>query len=312
MIVSCQNSRLAQLLSMRLGKPLVTYNLVNFADTESLVTLTMSEEELVSKTVVLVFQFSSFCLQDKPKYHINNELWQLLLVANTLKQRGVKKLVGLLPYLPYARHDKKDAAGFAGSFAFVGKLLQAAGFDELISCDVHSTQNALLLPFPLRTISLVPFWANFLKQQGVDRNTCIAAPDVGGLARAQALAQELGLALATLEKTRIGVDQSVSLTLTGDVAGKRVVVIDDIIDTAGTALHAYQRIREHGARMVEGCFSHAVLSAGAHQLVQDGCFDKLYVTNSLLLDQEQVPSTITVLAIDEFLANALAEEKGLW
>ncbi|MBX9830536.1 ribose-phosphate diphosphokinase [Candidatus Babeliales bacterium] len=311
MIVSCQNSVLAQRLSARLGQPLGTYNLVNFADTESLVTLTMSEE-LAGTTVLLVFQFSSFCLQDKPEYHINNELWQLLLVANTLKQRGVKKLAGLLPYLPYARHDKNDAAGFAGSFAFIGKLLQAAGFDELISCDVHSVHNASLLPFPLRTISLVSFWAQFLKRQGVDRNTCIAAPDVGGLARAQALAQELGLELVTLEKKRIGVDQSVSLTLTGDVVGKRVVVIDDIIDTAGTALHAYNSIRRHGARSVEGCFSHAVLSANAHHLVQDGCFHKLYVTNSLLLDQTQVPTSIAVVSIDEFLANALAEEKGLW
>lgn len=311
MIVSCKNSKLAQLLSARLGKPLVTYERMSFADTETLINFAMPEYAEM-RVAILVFQFSSFCLQSQPSYHVNNELLQLLLVASMLKQRGVKKLVGLLPYLPYTRHDKKDVDGNPGHFETIGKLLKVAGFDEIITCDVHSEQNALLLTLPLRTISLVPFWAHFLKQQAVGKNTCIATPDVGGLARAQELADALGLELVTLEKERIGIDLSVSLTLTGDVAGKRVIVIDDIIDTAGTALHAYRSIRQHGARRVEGCFSHAVLSSPAQRFVRNDFFDKLYVTNSLELDQEQLPKAIAVVSIEEFLVHVVAEEKDLW
>lgn len=311
MIVSCKNSKLAQLLSARLGKPLVSYQPISFADTETLIDLDLFEYAEAS-TALLVFQFSSFCLQSQLSYHVNNELFQFLLVASMLKQRGVKKLVGLLPYLPYTRHDKKDAAGNPGHFETVGKLLQASGFDELITCDIHSEQNALLLPLPLRTISLVPLWADVLKQQDLEKDTCIATPDVGGIARAQELADALGLELVTLEKKRIGIDLSVSLTLTGDVTGKRVIIIDDIIDTAGTALHAYQTIRQHGARRVEGCFSHAVLSSPAQRFVHHDFFDKLYVTNSLELDQEQLPKAITVVSIEEFLVHVVAEEKDLW
>ena len=280
------------------GKKVHYIDVSHFSDGE--VTLSFPDHEKVNgKNIILIrhFSFSS-------SYSLNHQLFNFLLVAKTLKECGAKKVITLMPYVPYARHDESTFSKGVGTVGGVIDLFKAAGVDSIVACDLHEPKIISQLSLPIQEIKLDDFWVDVIAGRIQDRsNLVIASPDAGGTNRASVIAKCLNVPSVMLEKERYAPDKTRALTLKGDVKGKDVVMVDDILDTAQTAVHAADMIMQNGARSVVGCFSHGVLSDGGIDRVEKSCFKDVLIANILRSDISS--SKITLLSIADFIAKKM-------
>lgn len=307
--VSIGTSPLAKSFARSYNKPLHRLSIEHFADTETRIDA-FDLELLREKNILLFFQISIDCHPGpgsgiQSSLVMNDNLFNLLLVVYQLKQITSGKLIVFLPYLPYSRQEKEADGGLEPIGGFVGKLFKAAGIDRLVVCDVHSPVVKQLMPISFFAQGLEHFWADIIKKEfNLEKNIaewCIVSPDEGGKERAEKVAQLLGCAMAYVIKQRIDGDQSKALRLQGLVAHKKVIIIDDILDTGGTAINACKLLLMQGAKSVYGCFTHALLSSDACQKLSTSSFEKIYLTDTLLFDTSKVPHQCTVVSVHDFL-----------
>jgi ribose-phosphate pyrophosphokinase len=277
-IVSYQDNYIARLLSEQREIPFVSVKVGTFADSESYVVL-KHEERLREKFIILVHQFSLSEI-------LNDQIMKLCFVADFIKQVGAHKIIAFLPYLPYTRQEKSFCEKYVGPIKLLSDYFMCTGIESVITCDVHSLQIQNISTFKLYNISMAPFWSevilSFVQKNNIDtKNICIVSPDEGGIARVHALAQLLGVSAAHIDKERKFPDCAVPLKLSGTVDGLVAVIVDDIVDTARTAVQAAQLLLDSGALSVIGCFTHAVLSEGAYKRLENSAFDKVFVTDTL-------------------------------
>lgn len=295
------------LLARHIAKTLKTDTVVcwttQFADSETFLTLA-SPEKIPQTRIVLVYQFFQ-------TGSINDQLIGLFECIDQLKKLGAHSITALIPYLPYARQDQNACKKYDGAAFMVGRCLRALGVQSVHACDVHAVSMCPNYPLPLHNLSLESFWHTMIIKKILQplllQHFCIVSPDEGGRERAEKIASLLGVSAAFARKTRVAPDVAVSYDLVGDVQGKQVVLIDDIIDTGHTAVSACDLLLEKGAVGVYGCFTHAVLAAGAFDRLKASRFTKIFVTDTVIGNGQGHGDMIEVVSINDHLAERVCD-----
>ncbi|MDR0747880.1 MAG: ribose-phosphate pyrophosphokinase [Helicobacteraceae bacterium] len=224
----------------------------------------------------------------------NDNLMEILLMVDALKRSSASSIIAVMPYFGYARQDRKAAPRVPITAKLVANLLETAGIDRLVTLDLHAGQIQGFFDIPVDNLYGSIVFEDYILGKQMS-NPIIASPDVGGVARARILAKRLGLDIVIVDKRRERSNVSEVMNIIGDVRDKDVIMIDDIVDTAGTLVSAAKILKEKGASSVMACCSHAVLSGPAYERLETGALDELVVTNTIPLRKPS--EKITVLSV---------------
>ena len=236
---------------------------------------------------------------------VDTSLMELLLMMDALKRASARRITPVVPYYGYSRQDRKDRPRVPISAKLVADLLMAAGADRALTMDLHAPQIQGFFTVPVDQLLAAPVLVEYFQQLNLP-NLTVVAPDAGGVERARFFAKKMDCALAIVDKRRVDVNVSEVMHVIGDVAGRTAVVVDDIIDTAGTLLKTTEALVEQGARAVYACCTHPVLSGQAVQKICQSKLTQVVVTNSIPLSEEaRKCGRIVVLSIGPLLARAI-------
>ncbi|MCB9492763.1 MAG: ribose-phosphate pyrophosphokinase [Epsilonproteobacteria bacterium] len=299
LVVALHNTRLATGLADALQSDLAICSAGIFPNTEVFLhEPTISLEHSYQHALVL----HQFSIHHEQALSMNDQIIQLIWLIDALKQNNIDNITLALPYLPYSRQDKTWYTPH-GVLPALGKLLAYAGVKKLITCDLHNPDQTYM-PLTLTHIEMADFWANTIKQHFPDTaQMCIAAPDLGGDQRAEKIATQLGLETITIIKKRT--QQTLTQEFFGDVSGRNIVLVDDILDTAQTAISACNLLKEHGAQKVYGCFSHAIFSCNAKELIEHSAFDHIFVADTSLAQLSLATEKVTTICAAQFLTEQI-------
>jgi len=235
---------------------------------------------------------------------VNEHLMELLIMIDALKRASAKTVNVVIPYYGYARQDRKARARDPITAKLVANLLEKAGADRVICMDLHAGQIQGFFDIPLDHLVGLPILANYFLAKGI-QNPVVVSPDMGGVTRARALAERLGAPLAIIDKRRPDVNVAVVMNIIGEIAGKTAILVDDMIDTAGTITLGAKALLERGADKVYACCIHPVLSgSGVDKLLQSP-IEEVVVTNTIRLSEEKRIDKIRVLSVAEIIAEAI-------
>ena len=215
----------------------------------------------------------------------NSNLMELLILTDALKRSSANSITAVVPYFGYARQDRKAAPRVPISAKLVANMMQTAGIDRVVTMDLHAGQIQGFFDVPVDNLYGSLIFLDYLKEKNL-KNPIIASPDVGGVTRARSFAKKLSLDLVIVDKRREEANKSEVMNIIGDVAGKDVILIDDMIDTAGTIVKAAGAFKDQGAKSVSAFCTHAVLSGPAYERIESGALDGLVVTDTIPLKQE--------------------------
>lgn len=232
----------------------------------------------------------------------NDTLMELLIITDALKRSSAKSIVAIMPYFGYSRQDRKAAPRVPITAKLVANLIESAGIDRVVTLDLHAGQIQGFFDIPVDNLYGSLIFANYIKSKKL-ANPVIASPDIGGVARARSVAKILDLDIVIVDKRRERANVSEVMNIIGDVAGKDVILIDDIVDTAGTLVGAAVALKEKGASSVMACCSHAILSGPAYDRVEGNGLDELVVTDTIPLKRES--KKITVLSVAPLFAEVM-------
>lgn len=311
-IVADKNSTLAKQLAEFWGKGIFQVEIKHFADSETFLKFSDELKAVISKNNLFIIHQFYFSNKGLGFCSINSQLLDFLFLVDDLKRDGAKKIIAFVPYLPYSRQDKSENGDFIGLLGTVGKFLKCSGISKIVVCDLHAPKIKGEVEVLVEELEMKDFWLDFLNSSTF-RNlvvqdftqVCFVSPDEGGRQRNEKLASAFNSSFAFIEKTRVTADQPVPLKLHGDVKNKTVIMVDDIIDTGRTAVKACELVLKNGSKKVIGCFSHAVLSAGAVELIEKSSFDRVFITDIILNDCRTLGGKFSVVYAGQFLANYL-------
>jgi ribose-phosphate pyrophosphokinase len=235
---------------------------------------------------------------------INDNIMELLLMIDALKRASTKRITVVMPYFGYSRQDKKTLAREPISAHLVADLITAAGADRVISVDLHAGQIQGFFDFPLDHVTALPLLASYIVQKNLS-DVVIVSPDAGRVKVAKKLADRLHVPLAILHKRRPDKNEALITHVIGEVEGKTTILIDDMVDTAGTMVEAADALKNEGARAIYACATHPILSGSAVERIQLSPIEELVVTNSVPVPPERKIDKITVLSVAPLLANTI-------
>ncbi|MBN1843231.1 MAG: ribose-phosphate pyrophosphokinase [Deltaproteobacteria bacterium] len=236
---------------------------------------------------------------------VNDHLVELLLMLDAFKRASAQRITAVMPYYGYARQDKKVASRVPISAKLVADILTVAGADRVITLDLHAGQIQGFFNIPVDNLFAAPVLLEHIRQE-LKNDTVIVSPDAGGVERARAFAKRLHTQLAIIDKRRVAPNQAEAMHVVGDVQGKVAVILDDMVDTAGTIIEATSALREHGALEVHACCAHAVLSGPAVDRIAKSDIKTLVVTNTNPLNgKAKACDKIRVLSVSKLLAEAI-------
>ena len=228
-------------------------------------------------------------------------LMELLLTIDAAKRASADKVIAVMPYFGWARQDRKDKPRVSIGAKLVANLLTAAGVDRIMTCDLHADQIQGFFDLPVDHIYASKVFIPYLRSLNIE-NLAIAAPDMGGAKRANAYAKELACPVIICHKSRERANVVASITAIGDVEGKNIVIVDDLIDTAGTLVKAAEVLMDKGAASVRACATHAVLSGPAYDRINNSCLKEVFVTDTIPLSKDADTSKIKVVSMTETFA----------
>lgn len=231
-------------------------------------------------------------------------LMELLLTIDAAKRASADKVIAVMPYFGWARQDRKDKPRVSIGAKLVANLLTAAGVDRIMTCDLHADQIQGFFDLPVDHIYASKVFIPYLRSQNIE-NLAIAAPDMGGAKRANAYAKELACPVIICHKSRERANIVASITAIGDVEGKNIVIVDDLIDTAGTLVKAADVLMEKGAASVRACATHAVLSGPAYDRINNSSLKEVYVTDTIPLKSGVDTSKIKVVSMTSTFASII-------
>jgi len=276
--------------------PLTKASIRRFADNEIFVEV----EENIRGEDTFVIQSTSA--------PVNDNLMELLIVVDALRRSSAKRITAVIPYFGYARQDRKSAPRSPITAKLVANMLTAAGVDRVLTIDLHAAQIQGFFDIPLDHLNAAPVFINDIKEKfKIGPETVIVSPDVGGVVRARYLAKKLDVELAIIDKRRVRAGQSEVMNIIGEVEGRNCILIDDLVDSAGTLCNAARALKDAGAMRVVAYCSHGVLSGEAVSRVTSSVISELVISDSIEATAAvQACATIRQLSIAPLLAEAIS------
>ena len=266
------NRALAEAICKELRLPLGDLECGHFSDGECFVSI----YETVRGSDVFVIQ--STCSP------VNDSLMELLIMIDACRRASAGRITAVMPYFGYARQDRKAKPRDPISAKLVANMLTTAGADRVLTMDLHAAQIQGFFDIPVDNLLGSPLFVDYFKARFGDDadNTMVVSPDVGSVARARSFAQKLGMSMAIVDKRRPKPNSSEVSSIIGDVQGKRVILLDDMVDTAGSLCNAAKAIKEIGkAKAVYACATHGVLSRPALERIENSCIEELVLLNTI-------------------------------
>ncbi len=281
------NEELAQEVSKYLDQPLSKAKITKFSDNEINVKI---EESVRGKDVFIIQPTSA---------PANFNLMELLIMVDALKRSSARSITAVVPYYGYARQDRKAEPRVPITAKLVANLMETAGITRVVTVDLHASQIQGFFDIPVDNLYGAVLFNDYVKAKNL-KNPIVASPDIGGVARARYFAKTMGLDMVIVDKRREKANESEVMNIIGNVEGKDVIMIDDMIDTAGTMVKAAAALKNLGATSVMACCTHPVLSGPAFDRIQNGELDELVVTNTIPIknntcDKIKVLSTAKML-----------------
>lgn len=288
------NPELADRIAQYLGRSLGKMVLRRFSDGEIFAEI---EENVRGRDCFII---QSTC---QP---VNSNIMELLIMADAFRRASAKRVTAVIPYYGYARQDRKSAPRTPITAKLVANLITAAGVNRALTLDLHAGQIQGFFDIPLDNLFALPVMLDYLRPICAGEDVVVVAPDAGGTERARAYAKRLNTGLAVIDKRRTGPNVAEVMHLIGEVEGKTAIIVDDMVDTAGTLTKGVEALIGHGAKRVIACATHGVLSGPAIKRISESPIDKLVVTNSIPLDDEgKACAKIEVLSVAELLGEAI-------
>ncbi len=286
------NPALAAEICQYLGVPLGVSQASRFSDSEIRVCI----QENVRGADVFVIQ---------PTGHpVNENLMELLVMIDALKRASARRITAVMPYFGYARQDRKTRAREPITAKLVANLLTASGVNRVITMDLHAGQIQGFFDIPVDHLPAGPILAEYLIRRYLD-DVVVVSPDVGGVVRARDLAERIGAPLAVIDKRRPEPNVSEIIHVIGPVQNKTAVILDDIIDTAGTIAEGGHALLQYGAKAVYVCCTHPILSGPAIDRLRDSVIEEVIVTNTIQIPSEKMLPKIKVLSVAPLLGEAI-------
>jgi len=294
-IVACNSNRpLAEAVSAYLNLPLTKASIRRFSDMEVFVEI----QENVRGEDVFVIQSTS--------YPANDNLMELLVAIDALRRGSARRITAVIPYFGYARQDRKSGPRTPISAKLVANMITTAGADRVLTMDLHAGQIQGFFDIPVDNLYAAPVLTNDIEDTMNGEDLVIVSPDVGGVVRARAIAKRLNADLAIIDKRREKAGVSEVMNIIGDVEGRRCVLVDDIVDSAGTLCNAAVALKEQDASSVSAYVTHGVLSGGAVARVTSSPMDSLIITDSIMATEAvRVSHNIRQLTIAPLIAEAI-------
>jgi ribose-phosphate pyrophosphokinase len=303
-IVACNSNRpLAEAVAAYCQVPLTKAAIRRFSDMECFVEI----HENVRGEDAFIIQSTSF--------PANDNLMELLVTIDALKRGSARRITAVMPYFGYARQDRKSGPRTPISAKLVANLLTVAGADRVLTIDLHAAQIQGFFDIPLDNLFTAPEFVKDIKERYDNGNLMAVSPDVGGVLRARALARRLDIDLAIIDKRRERAGVSEVMNIIGDVQGRDCILVDDIVDTAGTLCNASEALIEHGAKSVSAYATHGVLSGGAVARVAASRLESLVITDSIQATEAMLATkNIRQIGIAHLLGEAMrriSEERSV-
>ena len=295
-IFSCRNSRyLAEKIAAKLGTTLGDSEVTVFSDGE------FQPRYLESVRGATVFIVQS-------TFPPTENIFELLLMADAAKRASAYKVIAVIPYFGWARQDRKDRPRVSIGAKLVANLLHSSGVDRVMTCDLHADQIQGFFDFPVDHIYASSIFLPYLRNLKID-NLAIASPDMGGAKRANAYSRILGVPMIICHKSREKANVVGSMTAIGDVEGKNVVIVDDMVDTAGTITKCAGMLMSKGALSVRAICTHPVLSGSAYERIANSALKEFIITDTIPLksSDEVDTSKFTVLSVADIFAEIIGK-----
>jgi ribose-phosphate pyrophosphokinase len=287
------NPELARNICAEIGLPLGDAEVTSFSDGEIAVNI----NETVRGVDVFIIQSTSIP-------NVNNFLMELLIMIDACKRASAGRITAVIPYYGYARQDRKAKARDPISAKLVANLLTAAGADRVLTMDLHAAQIQGYFDIPVDHLVGGPILADYFSKKQIE-DLVIVSPDLGSVARSRKFAEMLDAPIAIIDKRRPKANMSEIMNVIGDVAGKNVILIDDMIDTAGTIVNAAKALKGLGAKDVYACCTHAVLSGPAIERIKDSGIDELVVLDTIYQKDRDKLDNLVQLSVAGLFAESI-------
>lgn len=287
------NKPLAEKIAKRMGLKLSTSSVVRFSDGEIQVDI---DDSVRGKDVFLIQSTSA---------PVNDNLMELLIMIDAVRRASAASVNIVLPYYGYARQDRKTRSREPITAKLVADMIQAAGADRVLSLDLHAPQIQGFFDIPVDNLMGAPLLADYFLSNHLEEDAVVVSPDHGGVTRARKLAEFLGTSIAIVDKRRPKANVAEVMNIIGDVKGKRAILIDDMIDTAGTITLAAQALKDAGATEVYACATHAVLSGPAVDRLNNSVIKSLVLTDSIQQPAEKNLDKMILVSVGPLMGDAI-------
>ena len=294
-LITGNSSRtLAEAVATKLGLTLTRTDVRRFADMEIFAEI----QDNVRGTDVFVIQSTS--------YPANDHVMELLIIIDALRRASASRITAVVPYFGYARQDRKTGSRTPITAKLIANMITNAGADRVLTVDLHAAQIQGFFDIPTDNLFAAPVFLRDIRERFGQKKITIVSPDVGGVVRARAVAQRLGTDLAIIDKRRAGTGQSEVMNVIGEVRDSLCILVDDIVDSAGTLCNAATALRENGAVDVAAYITHGVLSGAALARIEESQLGELVITNTIEpTDAIQNTKQIRILSIAPLIAEAI-------
>ncbi len=235
---------------------------------------------------------------------INENIMELLIIIDALKRASTKSVNAVIPYYAYARQDRKTRARDPITAKLLADLFTAAGASRIVAMDLHAGQIQGFFNIPFDHLTGVPILANYFKKKQIN-NGIVVSPDLGGVTRARGLADYLEMPIAVIDKKRLAPNEAEVMNIIGDIEGKTAIVIDDIIDTAGTIVQGAEALLDKGAKEVYACCTHGLFSGQAIPRLSASPIKEVIITNTIPLRDERCKEKFKVLSVAPLIGEAI-------
>jgi len=235
---------------------------------------------------------------------VNESIMELLIMIDAFKRASARRITAVMPYYGYARQDRKDRPRVPISAKVLGDLLTAVGVNRLLTMDLHAGQIQGFFNIPVDHLFSAPVILDYFESVNLPDVT-IVSPDAGGVERARFFAKQLKTDLAIIDKRRVDANEAEIMNIIGDIQGKDVVIVDDMVDTAGTLVKAAQALRDQGAEKIFAAITHPVLSGPAISRLESSVLEKVIVTNSIKIGPEKQIEQLEVLSVAALMGEAI-------